>query len=343
VDPIVGREVNKIRVLLADNSRIHTQLLSDALNKDPSLEVINWDWDPSGLIPTALAQNVDILAISSGLRGPAADAFEVVRELRAVIPGTKVVVLLESPKDEDVVNAFRAGAKGIFNRESSVEMFCKCIHRVHEGEVWADRRSVSLAIDALASTPVVRAVGKGGLNLLSKRELQVVQCLVQGLSNREIADQMGLSQHTIKNYLFRVFDKLGVSSRTELLYMTLSQSITPEDAFLAESKKAFEDKNPSEASLRFLEKAAEDGLPAAQLTLAQLYMARRARPEDLVQAYMWYLIATERTSHARVIVTRMLTAKQIEEAQKKASGWLARRNQKLVSTRESTASNLNFG
>jgi two-component system nitrate/nitrite response regulator NarL len=343
VDPIVGREVNKIRVLLADNSRIHTQLLSDALNKDPSLEVINWDWDPSGLIPTALAQNVDILAISSGLHGPAADAFEVVRELRAVIPGTKVVVLLESPKDEDVVNAFRAGAKGIFNRESSVEMFCKCIHRVHEGEVWADRRSVSLAIDALASTPVVRAVGKGGLNLLSKRELQVVQCLVQGLSNREIADQMGLSQHTIKNYLFRVFDKLGVSSRTELLYMTLSQSIAPEDAFLAESKKAFEDKNPNEASLRFLEKAAEDGLPAAQLTLAQLYMARRARPEDLVQAYMWYLIATERTSHARVIVTRMLTAKQIEEAQKKASGWLARRNQKLVSTRESTASNLNFG
>jgi two-component system, NarL family, nitrate/nitrite response regulator NarL len=343
VDPIAGREVNKIRVLLADNSRIHTQLLSDALNKDPSLEVINWDWDPSGLIPTALAQNVDILAISSGLHGPAADAFEVVRELRAVIPGTKVVVLLESPKDEDVVNAFRAGAKGIFNRESSVEMFCRCIHRVHEGEVWADRRGVSLAIDALASTPMVRAVGKGGLNLLSKRELEVVQCLVQGLTNREIAEQMGLSQHTIKNYLFRVFDKLGVSSRTELLFMTLSQSIIPEDSFLAESMKAFDDKNPNEATLAVLEKAAEDGLPAAQLALAQVYVARRARPEDLVHAYMWYLIATEGISHARAIVTRMLTAKQIQEAQQKASGWLARLNQKRVSTRESTASSLKFG
>jgi DNA-binding CsgD family transcriptional regulator len=262
--------------------------------------------------------------------------------LRAVIPETKVVVLLDSQKDEDVVNAFRAGAKGVFNRESSVEMFGKCIHRVHEGEVWADKRGVSLAIDALASTPVVRAVGKGGLNLLSKRELQVVQCLVQGLTNREIADQMGLSQHTVKNYLFHVFEKLGVSNRTELLSMTLSQSITPEDSFLAESKKAFEDKNPNEATLAFLEKAAEDGLPAAQLALAQVYMARRARPEDLVQAYMWYLIATEGTSHARAIVARMLTAKQIQEAQQKASGWLARWNQKLVSTRESTASDLKF-
>jgi DNA-binding NarL/FixJ family response regulator len=343
VKSISGREVNKIRVLLADDSRIHTQLLSDALRQGLSLEVVNWDWDPSGLIPTALAQNVDILAISSVLHGHAADTFKVVQELRAVIPRTKVVVLLDSQKDEDVVNAFRAGARGIFNRESSVEMFCKCIHRVHEGEIWADRRGVSLAIDALASTPVVRAVGKGGLNLLSKRELQVVQCLVQGLSNREIADQMGLSQHTIKNYLFRIFDKLGVSSRTELLFMTLNQSITPENSFLAESKKAFENKNTDEATIAHLEKAAENGLPAAQLALAQLYAARRARPEDLVQAYKWYLIASEETSHARAAVTRMLTTKQIQEAQQKASGWLARLNQNPVSAEESTASNLKFG
>jgi DNA-binding NarL/FixJ family response regulator len=318
-------------------------LLSDALRQDLSLEVVNWDWDPSGLILTALAQNVDILAISSVLLGHAADAFKVVRELRAVIPGTKVVVLLDSQKDEDVVNAFRAGAKGIFNRESSVEMFCKCIHKVHEREVWADKRGVSLAIEALASAPEVRAVGKGGLNLLSKRELEVVQSLVHGLTNREIADQMGLSQHTIKNYLFRIFDKLGVSSRTELSFMTLSQSITPEDSFLAESKKAIEDGNPAEANVAFLEKAAEKGLPAAQLALAQLYAASRARPEDLVQAYKWYLIATEGTSHARATVTRMLTTKQIQEAQQKASSWLARLNQKPVSARESTASNLKFG
>ena len=341
MDPTSGREVKKIRVLIADNSRIHTQLLSDALQRDPVLDVVNWDWNPSSLIPTALAHNVDVLAISSALNGRVGDALEVVRELRAVRPGTKAVILLDSQKKEDVVNAFRAGARGIFSRDSSVEMFCECMHRVHQGEIWADTRGVSLAIDALAATPVVRAGSQNGLKLLSKRELEVVQCLVQGLTNREIADQMGLSQHTVKNYLFRVFDKLGVSSRIELLFMTLSQSNDSEKSLPPEaSKKAFEDERHDDATLAFFEKAAERGMPAAQLALAQVYLARRARPDDLVQAYMWYLIATERTSQARAMITGMLTAKQIHDAQQKASVWLARMNQKPVTIPESSAANL---
>jgi DNA-binding NarL/FixJ family response regulator len=322
MNPVPARE-GKIRVLIADNSRIHTQLLANALERDPGLDVVSWDSDPSSLIPTALAHRVDVLAISSALNGAATDS--VVRELRAVSPGTKAVVLLDTQKNEDVINAFRAGAKGIFSRDGSVEMFCKCMHRVYHGEIWADLRGMSLAIDALASAPVVRAVGKDGLSLLSKRELEVVQCLVRGLTNREIAEQMGLSQHTIKNYLFRVFDKLGVSSRTELLFMTLSQGTNPEESLLPEvSKKACEDCQYDEATLALSEKAAEKGLPAAQLALAQLYQARHAQPEDLTRAYMWYLVATERALQTRAVITRKLTAKQIREAQQKASIWLAR-------------------
>ncbi|MGA8620630.1 MAG: LuxR C-terminal-related transcriptional regulator [Candidatus Sulfotelmatobacter sp.] len=332
---IAARATKKIRVLIADNSRIHTQLLSDALERDSTLAVVNWDWNPSSLIPTAAAHKVDVLAISSALNGTASDALEVVRELRAVSPRTKAVVLLDSQQDEDVVNAFRAGARGIFGRESSVEMFCKCMHRVHEGEIWADRRGMSIAIGALASTPVLRAVGRDGLSLLSKRELEVVQCLVQGFTNREIADHMGLSQHTIKNHLFRVFDKLGVSSRVELLFMTLSQSNNLEESFLPEvSKKGLGNDHHDEPSVAFFEKAAEKGLPAAQLALAQVYLARREAPEDLVHAYMWYLIATERASQARALLSRMLTAKQIDEAEQKASVWLARMNQKTTSPLE---------
>jgi DNA-binding CsgD family transcriptional regulator len=261
--------------------------------------------------------------------------------MRAVSPRTKAVVLLDSQKKEDVVNAFRAGARGIFSRESSVELFCKCMHRVDQGEIWGDARSVTLAIDALASTPVVRAVGKNGVNLLSKRELEVVQCLVQGLTNREIADQIGLSQHTVKNYLFRVFDKLGVSSRTELLFMTLSQGSHSEESILPEvSNKAFEETHHDGATLTFLEKAAERGLPAAQFALAQMYLMRRSQPDDLVHAYMWYLIATERASQARAIITQMLTPKQIRNAQQKASVCLARMNQKPASIQEPARANL---
>ena len=94
-------------------------------------------------------------------------------------------------------------------------------------------------MEALATSPMVRAVDANGLSLLSKREMDVVRSLAEGLTNREIAERLGLSQHTIKNYLFRVYDKLGVSSRLELLFMTLTQaSAKPSDGAGADQSAA---------------------------------------------------------------------------------------------------------
>ncbi len=328
MDSAQSRKKERVRVLVAGNSRMHTQLLSDALSRDPELHVISWDWSPASLIPTVLEQKIDVIAISSTLDGETSQGLEVVRELRSASPETKAVVLLDSQQEQDVVSALRAGARGIFSRDSSVDLFCKCMHNVHDGEIWVDSRGVALAIEALASAPIVRAVGADGLSLLSKRELEVVQCLVQGLTNREIADRIGLSQHTVKNYLFRIFDKLGVSSRVELLFMALSQSTNSADASVSELPDSLLNASVAdEAALAALRKKAEKGSPAAQLALAQVYLARRSQPDDLVQAYTWFLIASERTSQARSFVTRMLTSKQIDEAQQKASEWLARMQQ----------------
>jgi len=332
------RMAKKVRVLVADNSRIHTQLLSDALQRDSGLDVVHWDCNPASLVPAVLSHNIDVLAISSTLNGHSGQGLRVVRELRSVSPATKTVVLLDSHEDDAVISAFRAGAKGIFSRESSADIFCKCMHSVHDGEIWVDSRGVSLAIDALASAPSVRAFSADGLNLLSKREMEVVQSLVQGLTNREIADSMGLSQHTVKNYLFRIFDKLGVSSRVELLFMALSQN-NAEDSLLSEvSQKAIDGGPHDEATLAVLEKAAEKGSPAAQLALAQAYLSRRSEPEDLVRAHMWFSIASERVSNSRSLLTRMMSPKQVDEAQQRAGVWLAREKHSPASTREASHS-----
>ena len=84
--------------------------------------------------------------------------------------------------------------------------------------------------------------------------------------------------------------------------------------------------SPYESDL--LKKSAEAGMPAAQLALAQLHLTRRSNPQDMVEAYKWYLIATECAMQARGFITKMLTTEQIEEAKRKASSWLARRKQK---------------
>jgi len=311
-----------VRVLVADSSRIHTQLLSEALRRDPELDVVSWNADPSGLLAAALAGDLNVFAVSSALDGHPARGLDTLRELRAARPCIRAVVLLDSRKPEAILDAFRAGARGVFNRDSSVEMFCKCIRSVHQGQIWADSADVALVIEALASAPRMRLPAADGLNLLSKREGEVVQCLVQGLTNREIAERMGLSQHTVKNYLFRVFDKLGVSNRTELLFMTLSQGNNAEEAPAPEPPSP--DESPSEASFAALRKAAEAGTLQAQFSLSQAYWARRDRPEDLVRAYIWHLVATRRAHDAGQLIAKQLTPKQIEEAEQQAAQWFSR-------------------
>jgi len=122
-----------------------------------------------------------------------------------------------------VLDAFGSGARGIFSKHESLENLCQCVRVVFEGHVWASSQEVKFALEALSSAPTIRAINADGLNLLSRRELQVVHYLAEGLTNREIGDRLGLSRHTIKNYLLKIFDKLGVSNRVELLFLTLSQ------------------------------------------------------------------------------------------------------------------------
>lgn len=311
----------KVRVLVADSTRIHTELLSDILERDPDLQVISWDYDRSTLIPAVLTNDVDVLAVSSALSSNLRDGVNVVREVCAAKPGTKVVVLLDSHQDELVLDSLRAGARGIFSKDSSLDLLRKCLHSVHRGEVWVDSRGMTLALEALASAPSAAVLKANGLDKLSKREYQVVEWLVQGLSNREISKRMALSPHTIKNYIFRIFEKMGVSSRVELLFLILNQNNgnKREEMELSSKSGLLDDR----AIAKLIEEA-EQGSAAAELALAHAYVLRRDEPGNVSNAYKWYLIVSERIARAQSVLTKTMTAEELEESQRGARYWLAR-------------------
>jgi DNA-binding NarL/FixJ family response regulator len=115
------------------------------------------------------------------------------------------------------VEAFRSGAHGVFSRTESPKLLAKCICSVHQGQVWANSAELRFLLEALCESEPAGTIEPGTEAILSKREQDVVRCVAEGLSNREIASRLGLTEHTVKNYLFRIFDKLGVSSRVEVV------------------------------------------------------------------------------------------------------------------------------
>ena len=165
----------------------------------------------------------NVAIISADLReGPAA-GFGVVRRAQASCPHTRIIVLVDSPDRALVIEGFRAGADGVFSREEPFERLCKCIHAVCSGQIWADTNQQRFIIEALAKGERQPIKGANGANLLTKREEELVRLVAEGLANRDIAHQLNLTEHTVRNYLFRIFNKLGTSNRLELALYVLKQ------------------------------------------------------------------------------------------------------------------------
>jgi len=317
---------SKIRILVLDSSLIHTQLLADAL-RDHEMEVTGVD-SAKDLISKALDPAINVLVISATLGEGTNHGLQLLRQVRASRPDIRAVVLLDSPRPEVVLDAFRAGARGVFCRFDSVEKLCKCVQCVHSGQIWANNHELTIALQALGSAPTLQVVDANGLNLLSKRELEIVQSLAEGLTNREIAGKLGLSQHTVKNYLFRIFDKLGVSNRLELLFMILSRPGNSQAAFSGFLTKCNEAMADSNSVLQECQQAAEQGSPIAQLVLAQAYWSRKKSAADIVLAYKWYLITSAQLLQASKTMKTRMTMEQLLQAERMAAEWL-RKNQKI--------------
>jgi DNA-binding NarL/FixJ family response regulator len=210
-----------LQVLVADSTLLTGGLIADALRRDRKLSITNATGnsvlaEASTLIP-------DVIILSETLGGIPGKGFEVLAELRTAVPRTRVVMLLDSAQRELVVEAFCKGARGVFCRSDSLTMLTRCVHRVHEGQLWISGAQLEFLLETLAQAPATRIVDTKGANLLSKREQDVVRWLAEGNTNREISRKLNISENTVKNYLFHIFNKLGVSSRVEVVIYAASQ------------------------------------------------------------------------------------------------------------------------
>lgn len=212
----------RIAVVVADESRMGCQLLESALKRSHyCLDVVACLVTQAEILKSLDTHPVDVALINEHLQDGRLGGFQVLQELRASQQKTRAVLLFTSLENELVVDAFRAGARGLFCRTEPVESLCKCIHAVHSGQLWACSNALQLILRSLVNSPPLRVVSARGRNLLAKREDEVVNLVAEGLTNREISTKLGLSEHTVSNYLFRVYNKLGILSRVELaLYVT---------------------------------------------------------------------------------------------------------------------------
>jgi len=208
-----------VRVLIADSGPLQSQLLARALRSRRDFHVSAVAQKTNTLDAFLQSNHADVALIA----GSDPPDFGMLRWLRISHPAVAPVLLADGDDRELVINALRAGARGIFLfTRSPFRMLCKCINCVSRGEIWLNNEQMHHVLDALSEVPTLRVVNSSGRSLLTPREEQVVALVADGLTNRQVAGELGLSEHTIKKYLLRIFDKVGISSRVELVLYAMS-------------------------------------------------------------------------------------------------------------------------
>lgn len=201
------------RILVYDNSLLQCELLAKGLESlQLGLDIVSAS-DP-GSLHTLLSEDANgvVIVSDASMNG---SAFSFAKQLRLRYPGLPIIFLLQEGRHDRAIEAFRIGARGIVYSTESLSQLAKCIECVFQGEVWVRRADLSRIFEGLLKPNlVVRDVN--GKTLLTPREEEISMLVAEGMSNREVSRTLNISESTVKNSLFHIFEKLGISNRVEL-------------------------------------------------------------------------------------------------------------------------------
>ena len=221
----------RLSVLIVNGDNMGGELLATALRRGRNhFEVAALVGDSVEISRRLPKYKPQVALINAELRDGPRAGFEILLRLREIHPTARVVMLFDDCHRELVIDALQKGARGIFYRSHSLRALSKCIRAVHDGQIWAGNREIECLIDALAHLNPLRFSSADGKHLLTRREEDVVRLVAEGMKNREIAESLQVTKHAIRNYLYHIFDKLGISTRVELVLYNTTHPGSPKPA-----------------------------------------------------------------------------------------------------------------
>ena len=214
----------EVSIVIADPMAITSELLTAALSKRNDFTIVGCAKSMEELVGMLSGRGADIVLIKSSSKGGMFTPLTILSTVFRVSPLTRSIVLSADLTREDVVSYFHAQARGILPADiTDFETLCKCIYSVHRGQIWASSEQLNFLIESLSGPKPLQIVDANGDMVLSVREQEVLNLLAEGRSNRAMAEALNLSEHTIKNHLFHIFYKLGVSNRAEAILCAMRQ------------------------------------------------------------------------------------------------------------------------
>lgn len=219
-----------IRIMITDDHAIVRKGIRALLATEHDLQVVGEACDGAEAIDQAQALKPDVILMD--LVMPNTDGIEATRQITAKIPGMRILVLTSFAADDKVFPAIKAGALGYLLKDSGPDQLIEAIHQVHRGEPSLDPAIARKVLSELSHPPKTPLTA----DPLTGRELGVLRLVAQGKSNKEIAEQLVITEMTVRTHVSNILGKLHLASRTQAALYALREGIA-----------SLEDVPPSEA------------------------------------------------------------------------------------------------
>lgn len=215
------RDPETIRVILADSQGIYGVGIRRILSLEGDIRLLAQAGSVEELLAAIERHPTDVVLIEGELLAGAPGS---IPELQRMSPNIKVIVQTASVNEDQTVELYRRGIRGIISRSISPDLLVRCIRRINSGETWIDNQALNWVISAYRTQDTAFRSPRPRPHL-SLKETVIITCITQGMRNKEIAFQLGTTEQVVKNYLRKIYDKLGVTDRLGLAIHSLEKNI----------------------------------------------------------------------------------------------------------------------